>query len=149
MVAITWETLDHLSVLVAAVVALPTVACAALAAYFAKRTVTEERFGRQQRQVGDLIACVARMRRFLSDENQLLLHDADEQADVIASLLLSLPEPLPRTAELAKSDPLRADPRKLIELADASLEELRAALVIVNPDADASGSARARKFLSG
>jgi len=55
VLAITWETLDHLSVLIAAVLALPTVACAALAARFAKQAILEARI----QVVGFETACAA------------------------------------------------------------------------------------------
>lgn len=115
------QTLDHLSVLVAAV-------AACVAVWFARETVLETRKDLRLRQLSELIVCVSRMRTALVAER---LQDAEEQANVIISLALSIEiQPkLPNTTVLGSSDPLHSNPRLLVNIADNALDELRAALV--------------------
>jgi hypothetical protein len=143
VLALTWTTVEHLSVLIAAVLAFPTVVGAALAAWFARQAIREARVAEQQRTIAQLIGAVSRMRRLLRESR---LEEADEQANIIVSLQASLPEVLPVTGLLATFDPLTGDPRVLIGVADESLVELRAVLMITNRDMNTSDVESVARF---
>lgn len=132
---LTWNTLDHLSVLVAALLALPTVVAAALATRYSRQAIQEARADSRERRLADLIVHVSAMRGHLEATR---LQDADEEANVVSSLLLTLPAALPHAMVLAGADPLHNNPAILIQVADDALDELRREILLNNPQIDPS-----------
>jgi hypothetical protein len=63
--------------------------------------------------------------------------------------MAGLPEVLPKTGALVELDMITADPAIVRDRADETLQELQAAMLLTNPDADNSKSTLVQRYFPG